>query len=161
MLKFYLPTAFWIAVNLLALYLVMKKFLFHRVTAFMENRTRSIRESIENAEKDKAEAMALKKNMESQLGGAHQAADGILNEARARAEREYESILATARKDAEALLVKAREEIDREREQALKDVKDQVASLALAAASKVMEANMDTESNRVLVEKFLDEAGAA
>jgi F-type H+-transporting ATPase subunit b len=42
-----------------------------------------------------------------------------------------------------------------------KNVRSEVASLALAAASKVIEANMDTESNRVLVNKFIDEAGVA
>jgi F-type H+-transporting ATPase subunit b len=43
----------------------------------------------------------------------------------------------------------------------IKGVRSEVASLAFAAASKVLEANMDTESNRLLVDKFIDEAGAA
>ena len=43
----------------------------------------------------------------------------------------------------------------------LKDIRGQVAGLALAAASKVIEANMDNEANRALVDRFIDEAGAA
>jgi F-type H+-transporting ATPase subunit b len=43
----------------------------------------------------------------------------------------------------------------------LKEIKNQVASLALAAATKVIEANMDTVSNRALVDKFIDEEGVA
>jgi F-type H+-transporting ATPase subunit b len=56
---------------------------------------------------------------------------------------------------------KGREEIEREREQMLKDIKGQVAGLALAAASKVIDANMDNERNRALVDKFIDEEGVA
>jgi F-type H+-transporting ATPase subunit b len=43
----------------------------------------------------------------------------------------------------------------------LKELRSQVAGLALAAASRVIEANMNTESNKNLVDKFIDEAGAA
>jgi len=43
----------------------------------------------------------------------------------------------------------------------MKELKNQVASIALSAASKIIEANMDTENNRILVNKFIDEEGAA
>ncbi len=63
--------------------------------------------------------------------------------------------------DAQNIKTKAMEEIDRERDQMLKSIKNQVASLALAAASKVIDANMDTVSNKVIVDKFIDESGVA
>jgi F-type H+-transporting ATPase subunit b len=43
----------------------------------------------------------------------------------------------------------------------LKEIRNQIAGLALAAASKVLEANMNTESNKAIVDKFIDEEGAA
>ena len=43
----------------------------------------------------------------------------------------------------------------------LRDVRNEVASLAFAAASKVLEVNMDSESNRQLVARFIDKAGVA
>ncbi|MDP4094252.1 MAG: F0F1 ATP synthase subunit B [Bacillota bacterium] len=150
-----------VALNLVVLYLFLKRFLFKRVTQFMENRTNSIQEAIDNAEKNKSDAVEMKKKYEEQLKTANAQADSILNEAHAKAAREYDAIIASARKDAEAVVEKARAEIEREREQMLKDIKGQVAGLALAAASKVIEANMDNERNRALVDKFIDEAGAA
>ncbi len=151
----------FVALNLIVLYLFLRKFLFKRVTDFMDNRTNSIQQAIDSAENDKIQAEALKKQYEEQLRTAREQADKILADSRSRATKEYDSILASARTDAQAVMEKAREEIDREREQMLKDIKGQVAGLALAAASKVIEANMDNERNRALVNKFIDEEGVA
>ena len=155
------PTFIWTLFNLLLLYFLMRKLLFKPVTAYMDNRTKSIKDNMESAEKSKADALALKQKYEDQIKTARDEADKILDDVRARAGREYEAAVGAAKKDAEAVLIRAREEIERERAQMINEVKGQVAGLALAAASRVIEANMDTESNRVLVNKFIDEAGAA
>ncbi|MDP4179837.1 MAG: F0F1 ATP synthase subunit B [Bacillota bacterium] len=147
--------------NLVLLYILLRKFLFKPVTQFMENRTKSIQESIDKAEKSKVEATELKQKYEEQLRAAKNEADQIINDAKARANKEYEAILGNARKDAEGIITRAKEEIERERAQLLKDVKGQVTGLALVVASKVIEANMDNEKNKALAEKFIDEAGAA
>lgn len=155
------PTFIWTAVNLLILYFVLRKLLFKPVTQFMSNRTKSIKDAIEDAEKNRLEAAELKQKYESQLGNAKSEADRILEEARARADKEYEDIINTARKDAEYILLKAQEEIEQERAQMLRNVKNQVTELALLAASKVIEVNMNNEINKALVNKFIDEVGAA
>lgn len=148
-------------INLIILYIVLRKVLFVPIMAFMEKRTKSIEDSIADAEKQKAEAIEMRNTYEAQLKTAKAEGVRIVDAAVAKATREQESIVAEAQRQAEELLAKAREEIELEREQMLKGVRSEVASLALAAASKVLEANMDTESNRLLVGKFIDEAGAA
>ncbi len=150
-----------VIINLLILYFVLKKILFKPVTQFMENRTKSIKDAIDNADQNRAEASELKKKYEEQLKTAKTEGDKILNDARTRANKEYDGIMANAKKDAENILVKAREEIEREREQMIKEIRGQVAGLALTVASKVMEANMDNEKNKALAEKFINEAGVA
>lgn len=147
--------------NLVILYVVLRRVLFKPVMAFMDKRTKSIEDSIANAEKQKAEAIEMKENYEAQLKAAKAESQKILDTAVAKAEAKQESILAEAQQQAEELLTKAKKDIALEREQMLKDVKNEVASLALAAASRLLEANMDTEGNRKLVDKFIDEAGAA
>ena len=148
-------------INLIILYLILRKILFKPVTQFMENRTNSIRDSIANAEKAKLEAEELKQSYKEQLRNARAEGEKLIDEARSRAGAEHDRLVAEARTEAESLLDRAREEIERERVQMLKEIRGQVAGLALAAASKVVEANMDTESNRALVDRFIDEAGAA
>jgi F-type H+-transporting ATPase subunit b len=149
------------ALNLIVLYIVLRKLLFKRVTAFMSNRTNSIKMAIESAENDRASAADLKHIYEDSIRGAKIEADRIIDESKLKSYREYDAIVNEARQDSANILTKAREEIEYEKAEMLKDVKNQVATLALAVASKVIEANMDTESNKALVEKFIDEAGAA
>lgn len=156
-----IPTFVFVFINLLVLFFILKLILFKPVTKFMENRTNSIRQSLDHAQKATNEADALKAQYEDHLRQAGVDASKILSDARERAEREYATTLAAARTDAENMIVKAKEEIERERQQMKRDLKDQVASLALAAASKVLEANLDNESNKLIVEKFINEEGAA
>lgn len=160
MLKFG-PTFIWVFVNLMVLYWFLRKVLFKPVTEFMENRTNSIKDAIDNADKSKADAAELKQKYEAQIRNAKTEAEQIINDARNKANKEYDGILAAAKQDAEGVMLRARDEISREQAQMVKDIKNQVASLALAAASKVIEANMDTSSNRALVDKFISEEGAA
>jgi F-type H+-transporting ATPase subunit b len=150
-----------VALNLIVLYLFLKRILFKPVTKFMEDRTKSIKDSIDNAEKAKVDAADLRQQYELKLRIAKDEAEKIISDSNVRANKEYDSILNTAKQDAQGVMTKAREEIERERVHMLKEIKNQVASLALAAATKVIEANMDTVSNRALVDKFIDEEGVA
>ena len=150
-----------VALNLTILYVVLRKLLFKRVTEFMENRTKSIKDSLDNAEKVKIEAGELKLQYQSQLNSARDKGQTMIEEARVKAEKESDRIIAAAKQESESIIAKAMEEIEQERLQMLKDIRGQVAGLALAAASRVIEANMDTDANRVLVNRFIDEAGAA
>jgi F-type H+-transporting ATPase subunit b len=143
------------------LYWALKKLLFKPVSEFMENRTNKIENSLKVASQKNEEADKLKNEYQNQLQTAREQADGILKEAQARAAREYDSMLAQAKAETQDLLAKSRADIERERQQMIKEIKNQVATLALAAASKVIEANMDNDKNRALVDKFIDEEGAA
>lgn len=161
MLKFHLPTFIDAIINLAILYWVLRIVLFKPVTRFMENRTKSIENSIQTAEQKLSEAEEMRKNYENQLSEAKEQADAILQEARERAAREYDSLIAKAKEESQELLDRTRADIENERLQMLKEVRNEVASLALVAASKIIEANMDNEKNRTLVEKFINEEGAA
>jgi F-type H+-transporting ATPase subunit b len=161
LLSFHLPTFIFALVNLAILYFILKKILFVPVTKFMENRTKSIENNIQSAMNQRAEAESLKTEYENQLLNAKEQADVILKDASGRAAREYESIIAQAKEESQGLIDRTRADIENERRQMLREVRNEVASLALAAASKIIEANMDNEKNRSLVEKFINEEGAA
>lgn len=149
------------AANLIILYIVLRKFLFKKVTDFMENRTNSIKAAIEKAENDSMEAAELKSKYETQIKDVRIQAGQIIDDARAKASREYDDVLKKAKNDSSKLIEKTLEEMEIEKQQMLKDVKNQVANLALSIASKVIEENMDSDKNRVLVNKLIDKEGAA
>ncbi|NTV89436.1 MAG: F0F1 ATP synthase subunit B [Clostridiales bacterium] len=150
-----------VALSFIILYIVLSKILFKPVTKFMEDRTRSIKDSLDSAERQKLEAAELKKSYEAQLKAAREESDRIIEDARLKAEKQHGIILAEAKQEADAVLEKAREEIAHERQQMLKDLRGQISGIALVAASKVIEANMNTDANKAMVDRFIDEAGVA
>ncbi|MEI6132166.1 MAG: F0F1 ATP synthase subunit B [Bacillota bacterium] len=151
----------WIFINLIVILVVLRKLLWKPVTAFLEKRTNSISETITNAQKQLSEAETLKKEYHSSLNNARIEAAKIIEDSRKRAQQEYNGMLEAASKDAEAFKAKTRKEIAHEREEMLSKLKSEIAGLALHAASKVIEANMDTESNREFVNKIIDKEGVA
>ena len=59
------------------------------------------------------------------------------------------------------MLERARNEIEREKEQAIAELRREAIELAIAGASKVIEKNLDDQSNRKIVESFLSSIPAA
>ncbi len=147
--------------NLLILFLVLKKVLWKPVLNYMDKRQEGIESDLKNAEDSKTEAAALKAQYEEQMQGAKEEGQKVIDEMTARANKIYEDTVAEAEKQSKEIIARAQADAEREHEKALKDAKAEIAGLAIAAASKVMEANLDTESNRKLVDKFLEETGAA
>ena len=154
-------TFVWVGVNLLVLYLLLRKFLFGKVGALIDQRAQSIASDIEAGETARKEGEAYRKRYEQILATAKDESKAIVAEARQKAARDYESVLREAKGQAQALVDKAREDIERERGEAYEQVKGSVASLALLAASKVIEHNMDSDKNRKLVDAFLSREEAA
>lgn len=155
------PTFIWVIVNLLILYFFLNKFVFSKLTNYMDARAQGIKDNLDSAEKSKSDSAKLLRDYEEQLRSARHEADIIIENARAKAAREYENILHEAKVDASNVITRATEEAEREKQRLLGEVKAYASGLALAAASKVLEANMDTAANRAIVDKFIDEAGVA
>lgn len=148
-------------VNILFLFWILKMILFKPATKFMENRVNSIKDAIETAQENKEQSEALKAELKEQLDKAVDEAGKIVSEAKAKAGKQYDEILVKAKEDAKALVAKAQKEIEIERANMLNELKAQIAGIALTAASRVVQKNMDSETNKKLVEQFIDEVGAA
>lgn len=146
-------------INIIVLFLLLKKFLFKPVTEIMEKRKSLIEESLKDAQDSKNQADELKAQYENALRDAKEEAVSIVKEAKAKAQAEYDKKIDAASKDAKTIVENAGKTIDLEREKAVRSAKGEIASLALAAAAKVVEKETDAESNRKLLDDFLSEAG--
>lgn len=160
-LSFNPATFIFSIVNIIILFVLLKKILFKPVTNMMNARTEKIKKNIEDAQNNKVESERLMAEYREQLEKLKDEANTIINNAHQKAQTEAEDLLKKTKEEAENILQRAREQGQRETEKALEDIKNQVASLAIEAASKVIEKNMDNESNRKLVQEFIDEVGAA
>ena len=74
MLDFQLSTIIFTIINLLVLYLFLRKFLFGRVNAVLEERAKLIQEQLDAAEQGKAQVQALQDQYEEKLSGAREEA---------------------------------------------------------------------------------------
>ena len=126
-------------INVLILYLLMKKFLFQPVLAVLEKREEMIASHMEEARKNQKEAEELKTDYEAKLQNAREEAQAVVHNARTLAEQEREGILMQAQKESEQLMEHTKGVIAAEKERAQQEVKDEIAALAVLAARKIME----------------------
>ena len=154
-------TFLFTALNLLILYLVIRKFLWGRLGGFMTDRSKAIADDIEKGETLKAEGERYRDERQELLSSAYDEKKIILEDAKRQASSEYDAAVNKAKQDAGRILAEAKNEAERERERLIRELKREVAALAIAAAAKVVRANMDNEKNRALVDEFLSDEGAA
>ena len=160
MLEMSLPTLIFNVLNILVLYLFLKKFLFKPVTAMMEKRTETITANLEAAEAAKVEANRLKEEYEADIADAKSEAAKIIKAAREQAELEYNNKMVefdqvTARKMAEA-----EKTIAIEREKSIQSAQDEIATIALLAASKIIGKSVNDSINKEMLGDFIKEVGA-
>ena len=127
----------------------------------VEERERRIQKQLEDAEKANAEAQRLLEEHKKQIAAARNEAQDILAKAKTVSQKERETLLAKAREEYDALLNRARKDIEAEKDKAIQALRREAVELSIAAASRVIEANLDTDANRKLVTEFLDSLGKA
>lgn len=159
MLDFDIWTILFSVINILVLFFFLKKFLFGRVNAMLEKRAQMVQDDLDQAKQSAADAAALKSDYEQTLVGAKQEVRDILSAAEQRSRAQSNEITMQARQQADAILREAQKEIERERQRMLDGIQGEIADLALAAASKLMEQQVNDETNRALVNEFLTEEG--
>ncbi|HSF86863.1 MAG TPA: F0F1 ATP synthase subunit B [Acidimicrobiia bacterium] len=138
-------------------FFVIWKFAVPAFNEMIENRQNAIKGELESAEQAKAEAATLLEDYKSQLKGARDDANQIVDDARASAEGMKSDIVAKANAEAEEIISKARTEAQGEKERALQEARDEVAALSLDLAEKVVGGSLDRQAQQGLVESYLAE----
>ena len=151
----------WTLVVFGILLFVLWRWGFPVLVKSVEERERRIQKQLEDAEKANAEAQRLLEEHKKQITAARHEAQDILAKAKAVSQKERETLLAKAREEYDALLSRARKDIDAEKEKAILALRREAVDLSIAAASRVIEANLDTEANRKLVTEFLESLSKA
>ena len=141
-------------INFLLLAYILKKFVFGKVLQAMSDRQARIVGNLELADRERAAAEELKREYQEQLAQARTQAQVIVEKATKLAEQAKDDILKEARAEHARLLKEAQEEISRERERAVAELRNEVVSLSIAAAGKIIGQNLD--ANAKLVSDFIN-----
>ena len=146
-------------INLLILYVFLKKLLFKPVKNMIDSRQKEIDDMYSDAEKSKTDAVELKLQYEEKLEKANEESEDILKRAVRRAQLREEEILKSAGEEARHSLESARAEAELEKKRVLNEIKDEVSDMALGIASAVIEREVSDTEHSQLIDNFIREIG--
>jgi len=143
----------------LLLLIVFKLFLFKPIMGILDARRKEIESQYADAEAQREAAGELKAEYQQHLAGIEEEMRVKIADALKEGQAMRDEIIADSRAKADGILAKAQGEIQRGKEQALLELKTKVADLAIGAAGKLIEENLDQEKHRQLVDRFVDDLG--
>lgn len=144
-------------VNFLLVLIILRMLVYKPVLNMLETRRKKIQESLEYAEKVKADAALQQQDFDRRLDEARREAQQAAVSAQQAAEKERQRILVEAQADAQKIRDQARGELDYERKQMTSELRQQVIDLSVLGARRVIGASVDEAKSRQLVESFLNE----
>jgi len=147
----------WTAVTFIALIFILKKFAWKPILAALDQREGAIRESLEKAEKAKEEAQKILEQNQSNLNKAEEESRKIIEQSRSFAEKLKEQMLLDTKQQSRKLLEDASAEIERKKDEAFNDLKNQIAEIAINAAEKILNENLNKEIQKKIVDKYIGE----
>lgn len=148
-------------INTFLLFVILKKLLFKPVLAIVEARENDIKNNLAQGEQAKTEGIALKKEYEEKIGLAKTEGQEIVKQATLRAEQKSAEILSTAKAEAQSIKEKANKDVEQERQKVMNEIKNEISEIALLAASKVIEKDLDKSKHEELINNFIKEVGEA
>jgi len=151
-------TLIWSTLIFVLFFLILTKFAWKPILNAVKARDEMIKGSLESAEKAREEMLKLQSDNEAILRKAREEREGILKEAREVRDKLISEAKGKAAEEAEKLVEKARAAIESEKRKALSEIYEQVATLSVEIASKLLgEKLMQTGEQEKLIDNYLKE----
>ncbi|MFD2624569.1 F0F1 ATP synthase subunit B [Salibacterium salarium] len=146
-------------VTFVILMLALRKFAWGPIMNMMKQREEHVASEIETAEKNRQDAEKYVEEQRQELERARDEAQSIIANAKKTSEKQGEDIIAQSRAEAERMKENALADIAREKEQAVAELREQVGSLSVMIASKIIEKELDEKEQEQLIDDYVKEAG--
>ena len=152
-------TALFTFFNFIAVFLVLKHFLFKPVMKIIKDRQDEIDGMYADADQARQSAEALQAEYQQKLSVAAETSERIVKEAVARGQSREEEIIRQANREAAAIMDKASADIALEKKKAINEAKDEISVIAMAIAGKVVGRSLTSDDQAQLVDSFIEELG--
>lgn len=146
-------------VAFIILLILLKKFAWGPLMGIMKQREDHIASEIEAAEQSRSEAKKILEEQRNLLKEARNEAQGLIESAKKQGDVQREEIIVAARAESERIKESAKLEIEQQKEKAVATIREQVASLSVLIASKVIEKELSAEDQEKLINEYIQEAG--
>ena len=146
----------WITV--IVLFLVLKKFFFEKVQNFMETRSNSIQDAFDSAEAVNRRADEKMQNYTKRIANVEAEGREIIRDAKIKADAQAREIIEDANKQATEIMNKAERNIEREKQKAMEEMRKEVAALAMLAAERIVEREIQNIGQDEIVDEVINKA---
>lgn len=146
---------FWVLITFLLFLFLISKFAWKPILTALGDREKAIKESLDAAQKAKNDAEQISRDNEKALKEAESISQKIRKEALEEAETLRADRMEKAKAEADKLLEQARSTIDQEKKQALIELREEVARLAIHAASLILDEELDEKRNKKIVDRYI------
>jgi F-type H+-transporting ATPase subunit b len=148
------------AVAFAIIYVFMAKFVLPRMNALLEERRQKIQGEMERAEATRVEADTLLTDYRTQLAGAREESNRIIEEARRTADQLRTDLQAKAEQESQGIVARAQEEIRAERDRVFQELRSQVGEIAVQLAGKVVGQSLDKAAHERLIDEYIDQVAS-
>jgi F-type H+-transporting ATPase subunit b len=150
---------FWSTLFFLVLLFVLGKFAWPAILTAVKARNESIRNALDAAERAKVEMAKLQADNEKILAEAKAERDALLRDAKQVKDKLIADAKEKAAEEAKRLVQNAKDAIQTEKTAALNDMKEQMATLSVDIAEKILREQLkDRKAQKALVDKLINEA---
>jgi F-type H+-transporting ATPase subunit b len=125
----------------------------------VQAREQTVKDSFDNAEHVNRLADEKLREYKEQLSDIDAKRRETIREGKERADARAQEILSAADRRAGEMIAQAEKEIEREQLKAIGEMRDQVASLAIYAAEKILEKELDANAHSVIIDNVIEQAG--
>ena len=146
--------------NLFIQLLLIKRFLFKPIREMLEKRKAAADAAIVDAERAKKEALDMKSSYETSIQSAKSEAGEIIANATKSAASKSDAIIREANEQVVAMKAKAEQDIAQERRKAVNEIKDEIGSMAMEIAGKVIGREINEKDHAKLIDEFINNVGA-
>jgi F-type H+-transporting ATPase subunit b len=151
----------WTILTFIIVLIILRKAAWKPLLGALSAREESIRASLRDAENARGEAARLLEENRRQLAQAEEQSRRIIREGRDLGERLKAELLEKANATTRGMIEQAKEEIHREKDAALIQLRSEATDLVIAAAGKILDANLDTPKQRQLADAAIREIAGA
>ncbi|MGZ9586321.1 F0F1 ATP synthase subunit B [Paenibacillus marinisediminis] len=141
------------------LYWLLSKYAFNKLFDVMEKRRELVKQQLEEAATSRSQAQQFVDEQKQALTTARKEAFDIVEMAKQNASRQTDEIIEQAKNESLRLKSDAAREIESEKNKAIESLRNEVSSMSVAIASKIMEKQLDEKDQSQLVDQYLKEVG--
>ena len=145
-------------INFLILVGILTKFLYRPFLDMLAKRKQSIKDALDNAELTNRRADEKMENYDRRIATVEEEGREIIRNAKMKADAQARDIIDEANKQAADMIAKAETAIQKEKEKAMVDMKHEIAALAILAAEKIVEHEIQKVGQEAVVDEIIRQA---